>query len=111
MEPITRERMRILKSENDLAKRYRDIKTFVKHYYDMVKYIATNTNVTKHFIDIRSARNGIPTITSGVSLSDLIEDIMAELRTLFPGCRVAYHETKHMASNQVIESGILVDWS
>ena len=110
MEPITRERMRILKSENDLAKRSRDIKTFVKQYYDIVKYIASNKNVTKHFIDISSARNGILQINNGVSLSDLIEDIMDELRTLFPGCIVEYHETRNM-SNQVIESGILVDWS
>jgi uncharacterized coiled-coil DUF342 family protein len=98
MEPITREQLQNLKAETDRINRRNLVRNCVTQYYQQIKQVATSTTETRHVINRVRHTN------------DMCNDIVIELRTLFPGCLVEYRETRNM-SNQVIESGIIVDWS
>ena len=101
MEPITREQMRNLKAETDRINRRGTVRRYVNNYYATIRQFAASKTETKHFINtMDEPRPG----------NELFDDIVIELRTLFPGCLVEYRETRNM-NNRVIESGILVDWS
>jgi hypothetical protein len=100
MEPITREQMRNLKAETDRINRRETVRRWVHSYYAKIKQVASSTTETKHFINTNEQQLG----------KELCDDIVIELRTLFPGCLVEYRETRNM-NNRVIESGILVEWS
>jgi len=99
MEPITREQLQNLKAENDRINKRNHVQNYVRQYYQQIKGFASSKAEMRYFIN-----------TAGYT-NDLCDDIVVELRNLFPGCQVAFRETRNMASNRVIESGILVDWS
>ena len=98
MEPITREQLQNLKAETDLINRRNNVRNYVCQYYQQIKQFATSSIETRRVIDTRG------------HINDMCNDIVIELRTLFPGCLVEYRETRNM-NNKVIESGIIVDWS
>lgn len=98
MEPITREQLQNLKAETDRINRRKNVQQCVYEHYTAIKQFATSSIQTRRVIN-----------TMGRD-SDMCNDIVIELRILFPGCLVEYRETRNM-NNRVIESGIIVDWS
>lgn len=100
MQPITREQLQNLKSETDRINRRNIVQQCVNQYYRDIKQFATSHTETRRVIDTRAHGH----------INDMCNDMVIELRTLFPGCLVEYCETRNM-NNRVIESGIIVDWS
>jgi hypothetical protein len=98
MEPITREQLQNMKAEADRINRRNNVRNYVCQYYQQIKQFATSSIEMRRVIDTRG------------HINDMCNDIVIELRTLFPGCLVEYRETRNM-NNKVIESGIIVDWS
>jgi len=98
MEPITREQLHNLKAETDRINRRNLVRNYVTQHYSNIKQFATSTTETRRFINMMGHN------------TDFCNEIVNELRTLFPGCLIECRETRNM-NNKVIESGIIVDWS
>jgi hypothetical protein len=98
MEPITREQLQNLNAETARANMRKNVRQAVYTYYTQIKEFATTRTETRHFINTARLKN------------ELVDAVVVDLRELFPRCMVEYHETRNV-SNQVIESGIIVDWS
>lgn len=98
MEPITREQLQNLKAETERVNMRNKVRQAVYTSYMQIKEFATTRAETRHFINTARLKN------------EIIDAVVVDLRDLFPRCMIEYHETRNM-SNQVIESGIIVDWS
>jgi hypothetical protein len=115
--PISKQELHDLKAKKDDETRRNAIQAIITRIYETVKRLAETTGRTVYRDPLPLARGPSPPgsehILTGSQLYRLhFEDIVTELKQLFPGCKVEYGSNTHGLSIPVdVEEYLLIDWS
>lgn len=115
--PISKQELGTLKAKKDDEVRRNAIQAIITRIYETVKRLAETTERTSYRDPLPLLRCPSPPgsehILTGNQLYRLhFEDIVTELKQLFPDCKVEYGSNTHGLSIPVdVEEYLLIDWS
>lgn len=115
--PLSKQDLHDLKAKKDDETRRNAIQAIITRIYETVKRLAETTGRTVYRDPLPLARGPSPPgsehILTGSQLYRLyFEDIVTELKELFPDCKVEYGSNTHGLSIPVdVEEYLLIDWS
>lgn len=93
LNPISRDEMRQRKAVKDEANRVLQVSTFVKHIYNGASSFADTSSETIYRFDAQHLQQHQPIIMANM------EEIIQNLRNLFPGCLVEYKSVTFVMGN------------
>ena len=115
--PISKQELGTLKAKKDDEVRRNAIQAIITRIYETVKRLAETTGRTSYRDPLLSSRDpvmiGSEPITIGNNVYRLhFEEIVTELKHLFPDCKVEYGSNTQGLSIPVnVEEYLLIDWS
>jgi len=115
--PISKQDLHSMKAKKDDETRRNAIQSIIARIYETVKRLAETTGRTSYRDPLPMSRDpvtpGSEYILTGNHLYRLyFEDIVTELKQLFPDCKVEYGSNTHGLSIPVdVEEYLLIDWS
>lgn len=115
--PLSKQELHDLKAKKDDETRRNAIQAIITRIYETVKRLAETTGRTSYRDPLSMSRDplnpGSEHILTGNQLYRLhFEDIVTELKLLFPDCKVEYgSNTKGLSVPVDVEEYLLIDWS
>ena len=115
--PMSKQELHSLKAKKDDETRRNAIQAIITRLYETVKRLAETTGRTSYRDPLPQLRDpinpGSEHILTGNQLYRLyFDEIVTELKQLFPDCRVEYGSNTHGLSIPVdVEEYLLIDWS
>ena len=114
---MSKQELHRLKAKKDDETRRNAIQAIITRIYETVKRLAETTDRTSYRDPLPPSREPVTAGSEPILVGNNVyrlhfEDIVTELKQLFPGCKVEYGSNTHGLSVPVdVEEYLLIDWS